>query len=98
MNPRAGLKIGEEKKISCPCWILTRNYSASGLLLYELKCPVSQLKKTYHSLQQPMSGHVGFVVNRVALGQVSSTTLASPANHSTDCSALITIHHSWLVQ
>jgi hypothetical protein len=40
-------------------------------------------------------GHVGFVVDKVALGQVSS------ANHSTDCSTLIIIiivHHPGLVQ
>jgi hypothetical protein len=36
---------------------------------------------------EPGSGHVGFVVDEVALGQVFS-----PAKHSTDCSTLITIH------
>jgi hypothetical protein len=33
---------------------------------------------------EPKSGHVGFVVDKVALGQVSSTS-----SHSTKCSVLI---------
>jgi hypothetical protein len=41
---------------------------------------------------EPRSGHVGFVVDKVALGQVS------PANsHSTDCSTFI-IYHPGLIQ
>jgi hypothetical protein len=37
--------------------------------------------------------HVGFVIDKVALGQVS------PANsHSTECSTFIIIHHPGLVQ
>jgi hypothetical protein len=41
---------------------------------------------------EPRSGHVGFVVDKVALGGFSPTTSVSPANsHSTDCSTLIII-------
>jgi hypothetical protein len=41
---------------------------------------------------------VGFVVDKVALEQVSSTILVSSANpHSTDCSIII-IDHPGLVQ
>jgi hypothetical protein len=40
----------------------------------------------------PRSDHVGFVVDRVQLGQVLSEHFGSPANsHSTDCSTLIII-------
>jgi hypothetical protein len=45
---------------------------------------------------------VGFVVDKVALGQVFSEFFGSPANsHSTDCSTIIIIiiiHHMGLVQ
>jgi hypothetical protein len=34
-------------------------------------------------------GFVGFVVDKVALGQVFSSTSFSPANHSTDFSIII---------
>jgi hypothetical protein len=45
-----------------------------------------------------MSGHVGFLVNKVALGKFSPSTSVSPANpHSTDCSIII-IDHPGLVQ
>jgi hypothetical protein len=38
----------------------------------------------------PRSGHVGFVVDKVTLGQVSPSTSVSPANsHSTDSSSII---------
>jgi hypothetical protein len=40
---------------------------------------------------------VGFVVDEVALGQLSPDKAVSPANHSTDCSTLIVIHHPGLV-
>jgi hypothetical protein len=41
---------------------------------------------------------VGFVVDKVALGQVFSDTSVSPANpHSTNCSIII-IDHPGLVQ
>jgi hypothetical protein len=46
---------------------------------------------------EPRSGHVGFVVDKVALSQVS----VPPANsHSTDCSTfiIIVIYHLGLVQ
>jgi hypothetical protein len=45
-------------------------------------------------------GHVGFVVDKAALGQVFSEYFGSvsPAIHSTDCSTLIIIHHPGLVQ
>jgi Zn-dependent M28 family amino/carboxypeptidase len=47
---------------------------------------------------EPGSDHVGFVVDKVALGQVFSDYLVSRANsHSTDCSTLI-IYHPRLVQ
>jgi hypothetical protein len=46
-----------------------------------------------------MSRHVGFVVDKVALGKFSPTTSVSPANfYSTDCSTLIIIYHPGLVQ
>jgi hypothetical protein len=41
---------------------------------------------------------VGFVVNKMALGQVFSDYFGFLANHATDCSRLIIIHHPWLVQ
>jgi hypothetical protein len=44
------------------------------------------------------SGHVGFVVDEVALGQVFSKYFRFPANsHSTDCSTLIIIYLQGLV-
>jgi hypothetical protein len=50
----------------------------------------------------PESGHVGFEVKEVALGQVFCEYLTSLATHSTDCSTLIIIiiiiHHPRLVQ
>jgi hypothetical protein len=36
---------------------------------------------------------VEFVVDNVALGRFPLSTSASPANHSTDCSTFIIIHH-----
>jgi hypothetical protein len=47
-----------------------------------------------------MSGHVGFMADKVALGQVSSEYLGffpTANSHSTDCSAFI-IYHPGLVQ
>jgi hypothetical protein len=42
---------------------------------------------------------VGFVVDKVALGQVFSEYLVCPANpHSTNRSIIITIYHPGLVQ
>jgi hypothetical protein len=47
----------------------------------------------------PRSGHVGFVVEKVALGQVFLGTSISPVNsHSTSYSTIIIIYHSGLVQ
>jgi hypothetical protein len=39
------------------------------------------------------SGHVGFVVDKAAQGQVFSEYFGFPASHSTDCSTFIVIHH-----
>jgi hypothetical protein len=45
------------------------------------------------------SGHVGFVVDKVALGQVSSEYFGSLANsHPTNCSTINIICHVGLVQ
>jgi hypothetical protein len=41
---------------------------------------------------------VGFVVIKVALGQIFSGYSASLVNHSSDCSILIISHHQGLVQ
>jgi hypothetical protein len=42
---------------------------------------------------------VGFVVDKVALGQVFSEYFGSPANpHSTNCSIIIIIYQPGLVQ
>jgi hypothetical protein len=42
---------------------------------------------------------MGFVVDKVALGQVISEYLVSPANlHSTNCSTITLIYHLGLVQ
>jgi hypothetical protein len=41
---------------------------------------------------------VGFVVDKAALGQVSSKYYSFSVNHSTDCSTLIIINHLGLVQ
>jgi hypothetical protein len=42
---------------------------------------------------QPGSGHLGFLVDKVALGHVFSKYFGSPANYSNDCSTLIIVHH-----
>jgi hypothetical protein len=48
---------------------------------------------------EPSSGHVGFVVDKVALGRFSPSTSVSPANlHSTNCSTIILIYHLGFVQ
>jgi hypothetical protein len=48
---------------------------------------------------ESMSGHVGFVVDKVAWGRFSPSTSASPANsRSTDCATPVTSHHPGLVQ
>jgi hypothetical protein len=48
---------------------------------------------------QVRSGHVEFVVDNVALGQVFSKYFDFSANlHSTDCSTLIIIYHPGLAQ
>jgi hypothetical protein len=48
---------------------------------------------------EPGSGHVGFMANKVALGQGFSEYFVSPAkSHSTDCSTITIIHHPKLVQ
>jgi hypothetical protein len=45
------------------------------------------------------SVHVGYVVDKVALGQALPSTSLSLANlHSTDCSTIIIIYHLGLVQ
>jgi hypothetical protein len=45
------------------------------------------------------SGHVGFVVDKVALGRFSPSTSVSPSYlHSTNCSAIAIIYHLGLVQ
>jgi hypothetical protein len=41
----------------------------------------------------PGSGHVGFEVDKAALGQIFSKYFRSPANNSNDCLTLITVHH-----
>jgi hypothetical protein len=41
---------------------------------------------------------LGFVVDKVALDQVSCEYFGSPANHSTDSYTLIIIHHPGLKQ
>jgi hypothetical protein len=42
---------------------------------------------------------VGFVVDKVALGQVFSEYFGFPANlHYINCSAITIIYHLWLVQ
>jgi hypothetical protein len=52
---------------------------------------VSRLLATAAARVQARTGHVEFVVDKVALGQVFSSTSVSPANsHSIDCSH---IHH-----
>jgi hypothetical protein len=48
---------------------------------------------------EPKSGYVGFVVEKVALGQVFSEDFGSPANsYSTDCSTFNITYHPGLVQ
>jgi hypothetical protein len=46
---------------------------------------------------EPSSGHVGFVVDKAALGQGFSEHVSPANSHSTDCSTLI-IYHPGLVQ
>jgi hypothetical protein len=54
---------------------------------------------SHHGGPGSIPDHVGFVVDKVALGQVFSEYLVSPANyHSTDSSKLIIIYHPGLVQ
>jgi hypothetical protein len=46
-----------------------------------------------------MSSHVGFVVDKMALGQVSHEYFSFPAKHSTDCcTSIIIYHHLGLVK
>jgi hypothetical protein len=45
-----------------------------------------------------MSGHVGFMVVKVTLGQVFCEYSGFPCHHFTICSTLIIIHHPGLVQ
>jgi hypothetical protein len=48
---------------------------------------------------KPVSSHVGFVVDKVALGQVSPSTSVSPAKlHSTNFSTITITYHPGLVQ
>jgi hypothetical protein len=48
---------------------------------------------------EPRSGHVGFMVDKVAWGTFPPSTSVSPANsHSTDCYTFIIIYHPGLVQ
>jgi hypothetical protein len=48
---------------------------------------------------EPGSGHLGFVVDKVALGQVFSEYFGFPANlHSTNCSTITIIYHLGFVQ
>jgi hypothetical protein len=48
---------------------------------------------------EPRSGHTGFLVDKVALGQVFSEHFGFPANsHSIDCSTIIITYHLGLVQ
>jgi hypothetical protein len=47
----------------------------------------------------PGSGQVGFVLNKVALGKVSSSTSVSPANlHSNNCSTITLTYHLGLIK
>jgi hypothetical protein len=39
------------------------------------------------------SGHMGFVVEKAALGTSTANTLGFPTKHSIDCSILISMHH-----
>jgi hypothetical protein len=59
---------------------------------------VPELRRLVAGLE-PRSGHVGFAVDKVALGKVSSESFGSPANsHSTYCYTLIIFYHPVLVQ
>jgi hypothetical protein len=51
------------------------------------------IPKIFHlkSRIEPGSGHLEFVVDKVALGQVFSKYFGFPAKHSTNCSTLIII-------
>jgi hypothetical protein len=40
---------------------------------------------------EPTSGHVGLVMDKASLGQVSPSTSVPRAKHSTDCSMLIVV-------
>jgi hypothetical protein len=47
----------------------------------------------------PGSGQVGFVVDKLALGQVSPSTSVSPANlHSTNCSTITLTYYLGHIQ
>jgi hypothetical protein len=45
-----------------------------------------------------MASHVGYMVDKETLGQVFSEYFGSPASPATDCSTIIIINHSGLVQ
>jgi hypothetical protein len=48
---------------------------------------------------EPGSGHMEFVVDKVALGRFSPSTSVTPANlHSTNCSTITLIDHLGFVQ
>jgi hypothetical protein len=55
---------------------------------------VSRRLPTAAARARARSGHVGFVVDKGALGQVFSKYLVSPANHSTNFSIII-ITRGW---
>jgi hypothetical protein len=60
---------------------------------------VSRWLPTAAAWVRAQSGHVGFVVEKVALGQVFSKYFGSPAgSYSTECSTLIIIYHPELVR
>jgi hypothetical protein len=87
-----------ECKSSCQCpWSVTRFDDKIPWLWTMSTCrAIAQAVSLRRPWFEPRSGHVGFVVDKVALNRFSPSITVSPANsHSTDCSTLITIIRGW---
>jgi hypothetical protein len=77
----------------------TRNVKEAFTYLH-IGCAIAQAVSRWLPGLDHGSGQVGFVVDKVALGQVFSEYFAvSPANfHSTNCSSIALTYHLGLVQ
>jgi hypothetical protein len=87
-------------------WALPRPLLCIHLFFQNKKCVCVSLLPTtrIHIIagfppRRPGSDHMGFVVDKVALGQVSSKYFGFPCHlHSTNCSTITIVYHLRLVQ